>query len=357
MIYSSNNNLLVYAMKKIILSAIIILFVCTFPIRAKSKKNDTLFVATWNMENLFDTVHDPGKRDEEFTPASKKHWTKERLDLKLKHLASVIKLMNKGKGPDILGVTEVEHKAILEMMIKKYLPGRHYMVAYRESPDERGIDNGLIYNSKKLKLISVIGDTIKLKEDFPTRLILNANFLLGKDTLRFFENHWPARIGGVEKTEPYRIEAAAVLRSQVDSYLSANKSSDLIMMGDFNDVPNNISIEKTLGADSAACSPNEKNSKSELFNLAYKDFSEGLGSYKYRDTWDMIDQIIVSKDLLDGNRIDYVCGSFKIFKPSFMITKSGEYAGTPFPTYGGNHYLGGYSDHFPVTAKFVVVGK
>ena len=66
----------------------------------------------------------------------------------------------------------------------------------------------------------------------------------------------------------------------------------------------------------------------------------------------MLDQIIVSGSLIIGNDINYICNSFEVFKLDIIITKSGQYQGTPFPTYGGKKYLGGYSDHFPVKAKF-----
>ncbi len=50
---------------------------------AQNSSIDTLVVASWNLENLFDTIDDPGKIDEEFLPGSKKDWTEERLDKKL----------------------------------------------------------------------------------------------------------------------------------------------------------------------------------------------------------------------------------------------------------------------------------
>jgi hypothetical protein len=67
----------------------------------------------------------------------------------------------------------------------------------------------------------------------------------------------------------------------------------------------------------------------------------------------MLDQIIVSKELIVGFNIQYVCNSFEVYKPYLMVTRSGKFQGAPFPTYGGARYLGGYSDHFPVTAKFI----
>ena len=69
----------------------------------------------------------------------------------------------------------------------------------------------------------------------------------------------------------------------------------------------------------------------------------------------MLDQIIVSGSIITGNDINYICNSFEVYKPNFIVTQSGKYEGTPFPTYGGRKYLGGYSDHFPVIAKFKII--
>ena len=67
----------------------------------------------------------------------------------------------------------------------------------------------------------------------------------------------------------------------------------------------------------------------------------------------MLDQIIISKELLIADEIKSVCNSFEVYKPYLMVTRTGKFQGAPFPTYGGARYLGGYSDHFPVTAKFI----
>ncbi len=347
-------------MKKISLIAFIVLTTFGRGLAQKSV-HDTLFVATWNLENLFDTTKDAGKSDGEFTPGSRIQWTQERLDRKLSNLAKVIGEMNNKKGPDILGVVEVEHRSLLDSLIERYMKESYYKIAYKESPDKRGIDNGIIYNSKKLKLLDVIGDTVVLPDKYPTRLILNANFLYNNsDTLVVFENHWPARLGGEVKTEPNRLSAAETLHKLVNLYTGKNAGVNIIIMGDFNDVPGNKSIKEVLAADSGICEKNNVSSSGEgpvLFNLAYSDYSKGEGTYKYRNTWDMLDQIIISSSMSGKGNLKYVCGSFQIFMPDFMVTKSGKYKGTPFPTYGGRTYLGGYSDHFPVTAKFINSGR
>ncbi|MCG6914655.1 hypothetical protein LJE86_12120 [bacterium BMS3Abin03] len=324
-----------------------------------AQKSDTLFVAFWNLENFFDTVDDPNKNDEEFLPTGDKEWTKERLDIKENHHAKVIRSMNNGEGPDLLGVCEVEHQSVLDSMISKYLDDKNYKVAYLESPDNRGIDNGLIYDSNKFKVLSVIGDTVHLSDDWPTRLILNVNLLMNNDdTLIVYVNHWPSRRGGEEKSEPNRVSAAETLRKSVDKDFENNPEAKIIIIGDFNDEPGNNSILYTLNANPVFCDSlplgEEFNSLSQLFNVSYKAYNDGLGTYKYRDDWNLLDQIMVSGDLLKGNDIKYVCNSYEVYKPNTMVTHSGNYKGAPFPTYGGKRYLGGYSDHYPATAKFLV---
>ncbi len=331
----------------------------TFNCFAQTRETDTLFVASWNLENLFDTVNDTLKRDEEFLPGTVKNWNDQRLDKKLYNLARVIRSMNNGCGPDILGVVETEHQSLLDRLNDKYLQDMDYSSAYLESPDNRGIDNGLFYRKNKFRVLSVTGDTIHLPDGYPTRLILKVDLLTGADdTLYVFINHWPSRRGGEKESEINRITAAEVLKKNTDDILSRNPASLILIMGDFNDEPTNNSIFKTLKAQPVLCDStaegNIDTNSDGLYNLSYAEYNEGIGSYKYRNDWNMLDQLIVSKELLTGERIRYICNSFEVYKPEFMVTESGKYKGTPFPTYGGNKYLGGYSDHFPVISKFIM---
>ena len=340
-------------------SLLIILLVAV--ISCAQTKQDTLFVAHWNLENLFDTVDDPKTIDEEFLPNGQKEWTSERLETKLYNLSRVIKSMNEDRGPDILGVCEVEHEALLDTMCNKYLSDMSFKVAYLESPDERGIDNGLVFKSHKLKLLSVKGLNVDLGTGYQTRLILDATLLFeNKDTLNCFVNHWPSRRGGEAESEWARVKAAQTLRKTVEELLSKNNKSKIIIVGDFNDQPNNISITENLKAEGIICDSIKSDNliqddKSDLFNLAFRSWSEGNGSYFYRDNFNMLDQIIVSKDMLIGSDLNYICNSFEVYKPYIMVTRTGKFKGAPFPTYGGSRYLGGYSDHFPVTAKFKIL--
>jgi len=321
--------------------------------------NDTLFVAHWNLENLFDTYDDPKTEDEEFLPGSEKQWTAERLEKKMYNLSRVIRSMNNDNGPDLMGVCEVEHQFLLDSMVNNYLSDKTLKVAYLESPDGRGIDNGILYNYKLLDLISVNGYRVNLNDGTNTRLILGGEFKTNNnDTIYFFVNHWPSRRSGADATEGKRVLAAEILRHEVDSLVSMNPKSKIIIVGDFNDEPTNISITKSLKAkpffcDSVSTSGLIEDKKTDLFNTAYKAWFDGAGSFFYQQDFNMLDQIIISKELLIGENIKYVCNSFEVYKPEMIVTRTGKYQGAPFPTYGGSRYLGGYSDHFPVTAKFV----
>ena len=161
-------------MKKIFL---LFVFVAFPALVSCQTENDTIFVAFWNLQNLFDTVDDPAIEDEEFLPGSEIEWTEDRLDKKMYNLARTIRMMNNSRGPDILGICEAENEIVLTKMVNQYLSDLSYEVAYIESPDNRGIDNGLIFKRDKFKLLSTQADTVHLADGWPTRLIFGVNLL------------------------------------------------------------------------------------------------------------------------------------------------------------------------------------
>jgi len=344
-------------MKKIN-SLLIILFL--FNSTCNAQEEDTLYVAFWNLQNLFDTVDDPEKNDESFLPDGDMEFTPERLEKQMYNLSRVIHSMNSGNGPDLLGVCEVENQAVLSSIVNKFLPELDYKIAYLESPDNRGIDNGLLYKANKFKLLNLQADTIYLSDGWPTRLIFGVNLLTESDEkITVFVNHWPSRSGGRKESEPNRITAAQTLRDAVDRIFSKDASAKIMIIGDFNDEPTNVSILNTLNAQPIICDFAEdievlEDNDTDLFNLSYKTYVDGLGTYIYKDDWNMLDQIIVSRSLLSDKKFFYLCNSFEIYKPYYIVTQSGQFKGAPFPTYGGRRYLGGYSDHFPVIAKFIL---
>lgn len=157
---------------------------------------DETYVAFWNVENLFDTIDDPAvEKDEEFTPDAPKKWTEERFQTKLENLARVIADMNGGRGPDVLGLSEIENRFVIEKLIEQLKPlNRDYGIVHKDSPSYRGIDCALIYDRKKLKLKS--SDFLFIHSR--TREIVEAELTIGGDSLFVFVNHWPSRGGDRE---------------------------------------------------------------------------------------------------------------------------------------------------------------
>ncbi|MGE5363513.1 MAG: endonuclease/exonuclease/phosphatase family protein [Bacteroidota bacterium] len=333
----------------------IIVLLFSAAVQAQNNGKNKFMVANWNLENLFDTADDPEKDDAEFLPQSEKNWTPERLSQKFSNLARVISSMYDGSGPDILGVEEVENQNLLDTLnmhyLKNVIKDKQYKIAYAASPDTRGIDVGLLYNSNMFELIATNTDTVYLTEKYPTRLVLSAELRFnGNQSLYVIVNHWPSRRSGQRESELNRFSAASVVRHRVDKILSKDPEARIVITGDFNDEPENISLTDTLMAKKIECGYSKDTlSSRNLYNLAYVKSVSNEGSYFYKGEYNMLDQIIVSKNMLISN---YICNSFEVYKPEFMKTRSGKFEGSAFPTYGGRNYLGGYSDHYPVTAVF-----
>jgi hypothetical protein len=78
------------------------------PLSIADPPSEKLCIGFYNVENLFDTIDDPGIDDAEFLPNGKNQWTREKYHTKINHIAKVVRSMNEGNGVDILGLAEVE---------------------------------------------------------------------------------------------------------------------------------------------------------------------------------------------------------------------------------------------------------
>src|SRR3954469_12078660 len=230
-----------------LLPVALILFAVCLTHTTDSARADEFFIGSWNLENLFDTKDDPSvKGDEEYTPESAKHWNKERLDIKLKNLGKVISKMNDDKGPDVLGVCEVENRDVVEMLVEKLKPlGRKYEIVHKDSPSERGIDCAIIYDSAVFTLVEPQFHHVDAEN---TRDIVEAKLKRNGNDLYVFMDHWPSRF----HEESFREKAADVLRKRVDELTSADKKADIIILGDFNDHSDDDAIRDHLRAAKSA---------------------------------------------------------------------------------------------------------
>lgn len=334
-------------------SAFIILFIL-ISLSLFSQKNDrkTVTAAFYNVENLFDTINDPAIDDDEFLPSSAKKWNTEKYNKKLENIAKVIKSINKKELPEIIGFAEIENRQVLEDLISiSYLRNGNYQIVHQDSPDGRGIDVALIYKPAEFQYIShsIIPFTAAEEPDFKLRDILYVQGILSKkDTVHVFINHWKSRSGGEKETEKYRVIQSQLLRSRVDELLASDKNAKILIMGDLNDEPRNVSIFEYLKAN------NNMADTKNLFNLMLPLADEGNGTLTYRGKWNMLDNIIVSRSFLTNNKgfiVEKNRGN--IFNPEFITFVNNKGEKSPNRTYGGNNYYGGYSDHYPVYVTFI----
>ena len=310
-------------------------------------------VMEYNVENLFDCDHDSLKNDYEFLPDNPKGWTPERYREKLANISKVILAASNPQVPDLVGLCEVENSRCVTDLVKNSpLKDSAYEFAMTDSPDERGIDVVLLYQPSSFKHLATQSIRIPVEDPSrrPTRDILHvAGQVISGDTLDVFVCHLPSRSGGEAKSEPYRLQVAGVLRLAADSVMNCRQSPNVIIMGDFNDYPSNRSISKVLGA----VKPGKKPQKRTLYNLM--DGKSG-GTYRYQGEWGTLDNFLVSGNLLKGNKkLKTSYDKAQILQFPFLLEEDDKYGGpTPFRTYWGKKYHGGFSDHLPVAVDFII---
>ncbi len=310
-------------------------------------------VVFYNTENLFDTIDAPLTNDEEFTPSSEKHWNTQRYEKKLADISKVLSDAGGEDLPDVIGLAEVENGAVLNDLVNTPLLAGKYKIVHEESPDERGIDVALLYRPDRFEYISheKIPVTFPFDSTLTTRDIL---YVKGKapdgGVLNIFVNHWSSRYGGMAASEPKRMYCAVALRKRLDLLLTRDNHARILIMGDFNDEPTNRSVMDILHA-----TDKRKNIyPGDLYDLFYDRHNLGnFGSYYYHGEWDMLDQFMVSYNLIDQKgKLSCHYDSGEVFKEPFMIFKNKEGVEVPDRTYGGPNYYGGVSDHFPVKVVF-----
>ncbi len=303
-------------------------------------------VVFYNVENLFDTINDPNKRDDDFTPEGKYGWDTARYFEKLDNLAKAIAGADDDL-PALVGICETENAAVLEdLILREPLKRGKYGVIHFESLDERGIDVALLYRKKIFSPDRIETLFVNLGPDArPTREILYVNgYLNGGPLLHVFVNHWPSRYRGTEATEPARKAAAQVLRDAVDAVIAADQNAAVLILGDFNDYPHNASVREVLNAKR----PDESGL---LVNLMYGAESTHRGTYNYRGEWGFLDQIIVSRSMHEGGAIMVKPESARPYHlPGMLVTKDEDGTEYPHRSFRGTEYTGGYSDHLPVRA-------
>lgn len=359
-------------------------------LQAAAQKKILYGVAFYNVENLFDTTHDPGKDDHEFLPTGSYQWNEQKYQAKLHNMSQVISELcteventKNPAGAAVVGLSEVENRHVLDDLLQQpSLSKRGYKAVHFEGPDRRGIDVALLYNPKAFHLESamlvpfvyrdslqpdvdlgfyrdadgkiqphsnkngeLIGDTTYI-----TRGFLTVGGRLGDEKFFFIVNHWPSR--GAQS--PVRERAGYQVRKLKEALLQQYPGARIVIMGDLNDDPNNASVDapEALGAKHQAA---DVTSPDDLYNPWWDMlYNKGIGTLYYRGKWNLFDQIIFSAGLLDKSqptRLHLLTNA--VFSRDYLLQTEGKYKGAPKRTTAGGTWLNGYSDHLP-TQIFLV---
>ena len=289
-------------------------------------------IASYNVDNLFDTLDD-ANNDTEFLPAN--GWSEAKLNTKLDRIKQVVLSIDKGKLPDILVIVEVENANVMGLLASR-LGYKNFVIS--EGPDKRGIDTAILY-SGAVSLVSTQEHPVPIA--YPTRNIFEANFTVGAQKLTLFSNHWPSQ----KSPNSDRAVAARLLQDLINGKLAADPKNYVVATGDFNVLTTEEAVAIIAGV-------TRDIHTSYLANHASSSLA-APGTYFYRTAgqWNLFDRFFVSPNLRDGKGLDVNLDTYAIVAPAFAR----ESTGAPFGfdanlEYGSEH---GYSDHYPVTCQLI----
>lgn len=328
---------------------VVILLIITFSVELPAQNR--FRVMFYNVENLFDIKDDTLKSDEDFLPEGTMRWTGWKYWEKLKNISRVITAVGEMHSPVLVGLCEVENDSVVfDLTRRAPLRAQQYEYLVTNSPDRRGIDVALLYQRDQFRLIRSDEYRITFSDPTvsPTRNILHAiGETLSGDTLDVFVCHFPSRRGGQMASEHKRLDAAQLLREKIDTLFSIRQKANIVIMGDFNDHPDNRSLAETLNARDIRSPISSR----ALYNLFLHRLRErNFGTCKYAGRWEILDQFIVSGNLLSPeNRVRVCKNEAHVFSPDFLLEDDQRYSGKrPYRTNLGPRYIGGFSDHLPV---------
>ncbi len=306
-------------------------------------RNDMQTVAFYNIENLFDLKNNKLKHDNDFLPGSVKNWTPKRYQNKLRKLGFAISNIGRretGKHPALVGLAEVENAvAIKDLIASKHLENCNYGYVHFESLDERGIDVALLYDTNAFKVLHSEAFAISLTDEDGTpdytRDVLLVSGVLDGEKVHVIVNHWSSRREGEKETEFKRLASSEKVSDIISSLKQKEEHAKIIIAGDFNDNPQNTSVKRLVDG-------------YDLYNPMETLRSFTRGTAKHKRQWFLFDQILVSTNFFKSSKNEFEFFKANIFDEDFLKLFKGPFKGSPFRTYVGKKYKGGYSDHFPV---------
>jgi endonuclease/exonuclease/phosphatase family metal-dependent hydrolase len=364
--------------------------VCTLALAVAAQARPFM-VMVYNVENLHDV--DGIAQFEDYQPA---RYTKAHALTKLTNITKVVAQFEGGRGPDVILLQEIEvdftpgktppdYDQILAhyagMRIEEML-GAKFTPEIGDLPAEALLlkafsDHGLTgYHVAVPDVVTAAGTARKLEQKcvvftrFPikhvrahatenARAILEVLVDVDGAPLYLFDNHWKSGAGDAE-TEKTRVMNARTLRTRLTEILKADPNADVILGGDFNSQYNQSrryakTMKETGLNDVLGSQGNElavRGTTRDLYNLWYELPAEQRGSDTFRGEWGTLMQLMISRGLYDYRGVQYVDNSFGVAKIAGLNMDA---KGLPLRWSGDGPAGSGFSDHFPIYAKFITV--
>ena len=297
---------------------IISLIVLPLPILAE---RSSLRIVSYNVENLFDTKHDTLKNDSSFLPDGMHHWTYRRYQTKIDRIAQVLVNIGGWESVPLVGLCEVENARCLRNLCYQ-LRRFHYKYVHYDSPDERGVDVALLYDSTRISILDSQAIPLPLEGDVTRDILYVSAVYELRDTIHVMVCHLPSQLGGASASDWKRQMAKDLIQSRIDSILLYHPNAKIVVMGDMNTLPQ----EDLRG----------------MANMMLSIQKSGQGTHKYQGIWTCLDQFYVSYSIFPQS-------TAMIFSPQWLLEEDTKYLDVqPRRTYVGYRYHDGYSDHLPI---------
>lgn len=318
----------------------------------KGQKYQVYPVGFYNLENLYHPLSTDSLRDKSFSPEGSNAWTMDKYNKKLANMAFALNQIAKEFGGlAVVGVSEIGNRKVMEDLVATEPYKKMGMkIVHYDSPDWRGIDVGLLYDSTRFHFVTSSTHPYPYAASlekgvtsttFRTRDILLVEGKIADEKIAFMVGHWPSRRG--DKSVESREFAASVVKHLYDSLMLDDPKNLVVIMGDLNDDPVDKSTAVVLNAKKYI----QEVAPGGLYNTMWEKYSKGIGSLNYQGKWNLFDQIIISHTLLGNDYSSLKFYKAEVFNRDFLIQKTGRFKGYPFRTFSGGHFQNGYSDHFP----------
>lgn len=318
----------------------------------------------YNVENLFDG--DGVSTYDEYQPNL---YTPGHLRRKLDNIARLVAQIDAGRGPDIILFQEIEvdrspdrdpsaERLLLETFEREGLRG-YTAVAGGDSPFSAHEDG----NPRSIQVVTFTRFPVESVRRHPllnARNILEVKLDVHGSPFYVFNNHWKSGASDPEM-EKIRVENARVLRKRLDEILASDPQADIVIGGDLNSQYNQkprygrmmpvTALNDVLGSQGDELAI--RGSGASLYNLWFELPPERRGSDTWRGEWGTLMHLLITRGLQDQTGIQYVDNSFGVLKTAGMNATA---EGLPV-RWTNEQGGGGYSDHFPLYARFVRVGQ